>query len=167
MERGVSRPTQWNEDRTRQAFRLALLGATDREIAGVMGVDVCTIEYWKRTKPDFLEALNQGKLEADSRVAESIYRCAVGYEWEEEQAIAYKGEVTIVKVKRRKGPDAWAGMKWLNIRQRSRWADVSRTEVTQTNVNINKLDLSGMTVEELELIKSIGLKQIQQQVGEN
>ena len=63
-------------------YKLALLGATDKEMAMVFEVDPVTIGYWKRTKLEFKEALQRGKIEVDMKVAESLFKCAVGYEYE-------------------------------------------------------------------------------------
>ena len=61
-----------------QAHRLALLGATDREVAEFFGVTERTVNTWKTKHPSFGASLREGKIAADARVAESLYRAAVG-----------------------------------------------------------------------------------------
>ena len=158
---------KWNSDRPRQAFQLALLGHTDKEIARVMGVDVNTIDYWKRTKPEFLKRLNEGKDSADAEIAEAFYLKAHGGFIEETQYTVYKGEVISFPVRKYYPPDSWAAHKWLTIRQRERWADVQRIETTQTNINITKIDLSVFSTKELELINKIGILQLTENASGN
>jgi hypothetical protein len=77
----------------------------------------------------------------------------------------YKDKPIIVKRRRFIPGDKWAQAKWLALRQRNKWSEVQRTEITQTNVNINKLDFSGFTEEEKRMLYSIGIKQLTQNIG--
>lgn len=157
----------WNHDRTRQAFQLALLGATDKQMAEVMDVSLMTFDYWKRTKQDFREALKAGKTEANAKVAEALYKRATGF-WQTETHITnYKGNIIKTKYEKYYPPDVLAATKWLTIRERSIWADIQRTEIMQTNINIMKIDLSGLTTEELMLAKKIGLTQLTENASAN
>lgn len=158
---------QWNEDRPRQAYMLALLGLTDEEMAGVMGIAENTLEYWKRTRPDFLTKLNDGKIIADARAVEGLYKRATGFEKEEVVLHMYKGRIIKTRVMKYYPPDAWAANKWASIRQRSKWADVQKIETTHTNININKFDFTGLSNEELMVLKKAGMKQLQEHVGSN
>lgn len=168
MERkGVPRNNQWNANRPQQAFELALLGATEAQMASVLGVGVNTIDYWKRHKPEFLEALNRGRMEADSKVAAAFYRKCTGYTYTKNVVSVYKGEVIVTPVNEYVPPDSWSCMKWLANRQRPIWADVKQVETTTTTLNINKFDFSGLSNEELMIIKKAGLKQLAQHVNEN
>lgn len=151
---------QWNDNRCKQAYQLALLGATEAEMAAVMGVNIGTIEYWKRTRTEFLEALNNGKTQADAKVVESLFRAATGYEYTEEVSHVCRGEVIVTRITKYKTPDPWSAVKWLSLRRRADWSETHRVEVTNTNININRLDFSGMTNEELKLMANIGLKQL-------
>lgn len=142
-----------------KAYQLALLGATDKQMALVLGVSVDTIDYWKRTRQEFADAINAGKTSADANVAEALYLKACGFEREVEEVHVYKGEVTIVKYKKYFPPDSWAAGKWLGLRARAQWAEVQRVENTQTNININKFELGDVTTEELVMMKKLGLRQ--------
>jgi hypothetical protein len=153
-------PRRYVEFMAEQAYRCALLGATDKQIAGVIGVDINTFDYFKRNRPEFLEALNRGKMDADAKVAEALYRRAIGYEVEEVDIKMYRGEIIKTTFIKHYPPDSWAAVKWLTIRQRTHWADIKVSENLQANININKFDFSELTTEELKMIKSIGLKQI-------
>jgi transcription initiation factor TFIIIB Brf1 subunit/transcription initiation factor TFIIB len=156
-------PIKWKEDLSRQVYLLCLLGATDREVAEVLGVEPVTIDFWKRTKPEFSEAMERGKIQTDAKVAESLLKCALGYEYEEEVVHVVKGEVVITTVKKYKGPDAWAANKWLSLRQREKWSESHNISITDNRtVNINNFNMDDMSSEELMLMKSIISKQLPQ-----
>ena len=72
------RPTLYRPDYPAIAKRLALLGLTDAKMAEVFGVSERSFNDWKRAHPAFKLALTEGKADADARVAESLYRAAVG-----------------------------------------------------------------------------------------
>jgi hypothetical protein len=153
-------PGQWNADRPKQAYQLALLGATDREIAKVLDVDQTTIDDWKRSRPEFAKALSEGKEAADAKVAEALFKRATGFYSDEVMVSFHKGEVITVPFKKYYPPDTIAATKWLALRRRENWADVTKIESTQTNINITKIDLTGFTAEELRALRKAGLKQL-------
>ena len=152
----------WCPERLIQARQLALLGKTNARMAEIMGVSIKTIEYWWRTKPEFRESLQNGRDMADAQTADSLFQVANGWEVEEEHLHINRitGEAKIIKIKKKYKPDAWAAAKWLALRQRELWTEIQRMESSHTNININKFDFSGLSNEELMLIKKIGLKQI-------
>lgn len=150
---------KWNQDRIRQVYMLALLGATDRQMAEVMGISIDLFESWKKRKPDFKKAMMAGKMEADAKVAQALYHRAIGFEYEEDHVTVYRGEVIKTRVKKVLPPDVTAAVKWLSARQRGVWTE-SRIDVTHTNININKFDFSELSTDELMLVKKLGLKQI-------
>jgi len=154
----VMEKIQWNRNRPKQAFKLALLGCTDREIADFMEVSEHTLTYWKRTKPGFARMLNKGKATADAKVAVALYRKAIGYSHVETKVSVVGGEVVLTDIIKHYPPDSWAAVKWLSIRQRSKWMEITKTESTHTNLNILKMDFSGITTEELMALKKVGLR---------
>jgi len=158
----MAHPTLWNNNRIRQAFKLALLGATDEDMAEVMGVGMNTFNNWKRRHPEFLKEMNRGKRMANAEVAYSLYQRAKGFTIIETHISMYKGEIIKTPVEKYYPPDSWAAAKFLSLRERELWTDVLKTEHTQTNININKIDFSGMSNEELAMMERIGMKQIEQ-----
>jgi hypothetical protein len=98
-------------------------------------------------------------------VAESLFKAAIGYVYEEDAITSYQGEVTVTRVKKYKGPNPWAAAKILSVKDRANWSEVQRTESVHTNINIAKLDLTAMTPEQLELLESIQKKQLTENVG--
>jgi len=157
----------WNDKRPGQAYELALLGATNKMMAMVFEVKEQTIDYWIRTRPEFKEAVHRGRIITDAKVAKALLQCATGYEYYEETAMMVKGEMLVKRIKKTVPPNPWAAAKWLAIRQRELWADVHKTEAINTNVNVFKLDFSGLSTDELKLVEKLGIKQLTQNAGEN
>lgn len=158
---------KWNDDRPRQVYKLALLGATDKQIADILGVNSSTFEGWKRDRPDFLEALNAGKMEADAEVAEALFKRATGFTRKEKLAFLYKGEIIEHEIEKYYHPDSWAAARWLALRQRANWTEVQKIETTQTNINITKIDLTGFTDDQLKVMREVGIKQLAENVGKS
>ena len=158
-------PTKWNADRSRQAFKLALLGLTDVEMADVMDININTFNMWKREHPRFLQKLRAGKIIADAKVAHALYKRATGFTVEEIHVCQHQGTVIQTPVMKYYPPDSWAANKFLSVRQRTLWADIMKTEHTNTNININKFDFTGISDEELMFLEKIGLSQRQKQIA--
>ena len=160
--RGKSRGrgiVQWYPDRVREVFELCLMGATDEDVANVMGVDINTINLWKRTHPDFMEHMKRGKTLADAKVAGALFKRATGFTIKEIDVRMYKGDIILTPVDKYYPPDSWAAHKWLTVRQRTKWSEVTRIENTNTNININKFDISALTTEQLAFVRDIQEKQ--------
>ena len=154
-----SKPIKWNDQRCKQAYELALLGVTEDQMARVMDVSVDTIAYWKKTKPEFLRALMDGRTLADVEVAKAFYRTCTGYEYEEDVVLQYRGNTEIVRVRKVVPANPYACAKWLAIRQRETWTDVNKMEINQ-NITVKPIDLSDISSEDLVKLESIGLKQL-------
>lgn len=152
------RPTQWNEHRTLQVYQMALLGATNAQMADMMQVSVKTLEYWIRTKPEFRERLMEGRAPADARVAESLYKAAVGYDYEEDVVTNCRGVVTVTRVTKHQPGNPWAMWKWLTARQRILWSDTQQAREIHNTLNINNIDMSELTTAELTLLRKLNQK---------
>lgn len=167
MERSNGLDKKWNSDRPRQVFQLALLGATEEQICAVLGITQSTLNRWKDEKPGFLDKLYEGRMAADANVAEAFYQRCIGYEYTEEVVHIIHGEPRVTVLRKKALPDTWAAMKWLGVRQKGLWSDIQRTESIHTNININKIDLTGLTTQELMLLEKLGRKEIPENVREN
>ena len=169
---GIHLPRQaWNDMIPERAYRLALMGATDKMMAAAFGVNINCIQYWKRHKPEFKEAVYRGGMEADAKVAESLYKRAIGYTYKESHKTFDKDGALIEEkqVVKYLHPDSWAAFHWLSIRQREYWAEVFRIKSEQ-NVNVNfyqHVDLSDFTTQELKAMEKMGLKQLADGVRKN
>jgi hypothetical protein len=148
----------YREEYAKQAYGLALLGATDKDIARVLGVSVNTVDVWKRKYPEFTEQLRRGKEIADMEVAKSFYKSCVGYYYEDEEAKVVGGKLCAVKVRKYMPGDKWAQQKWLSTRQRAAWSEVHRVDVNNTNISITKVDLTGVSIEDLQTLKRIAFQ---------
>jgi hypothetical protein len=145
---------------------LAYLGLTDEQIATAWNMTIGQFNELKRDER-FRKALQEGKLFADGRVASAMYKRAIGYDYYEERAGFFKGEIVVARVKRHMPGDPWCMARWLEIRQRAMWSVKQQVEVTNTNININKIDFSGLTDDELLMIQKIQLKQLTKNAGGN
>lgn len=127
-DKPFGRPSVYKEEFSKQAEKLALIGATDSEIADFFEVDVRTIYRWKHVHDDFCQALKIGKDVCDDRIERSLYQKASGYEFTEQQAFKVKvgkdqEEIEIVDVERHQPADTTAAIFWLKNRRPDDWRD--------------------------------------------
>jgi len=92
----LGRPTKADQISLDQVEVIASMGLTDEEIAIVLGISARTLNYWKKTSPDFLQSLKRGKLKADFQVTQSLYK----------RALAGSDAAAIFWLKNRR-PDLW------------------------------------------------------------
>lgn len=124
------RPLSFRTSYVKQAYRLALLGATNEQLARAFDVAVSTITVWMDSEPKFSASVKKGRDEADAKVADSLYRRATGYSHPDVVITNHKGTITATKVTKHYPPDTTAAIFWLKNRQREKWRDVQRHEVT-------------------------------------
>ena len=118
------RPTDYRPEYVGQAEKLAQLGATDMQMADFFGVSEQTLNAWKNRYPNFLASLKLGKDQADERVVNSLYRKAVGYEFDSVKIFCTKdGGVTKVPFREIVPPDTTACIFWLKNRRKEEWRD--------------------------------------------
>ncbi len=117
------RPSPYQEKFAEQGKLLAKLGATDLEISQFFGVALRTIHRWKIEHPEFREALEMGKDEADKKVEDSLYRRAVGYTFDSEKIVVVDKELQRVETIEHVPPDTKAAMFWLQNRRPGIWRD--------------------------------------------
>ena len=170
------KPTQYDEDRYPHiAFTVcARLGANNKALAKVFGIELPTLAVWKVTYPDFKKAVQEGKDVYDSRNVEVSYlQRALGYDYDEvtinEKPITNKDEQLLEVVKltkttnKRVLPDVKAAEGWLRLRNPKRWGGLANTgiDVKQTgqidhrHAHLHKLDLSNIDSGTLNAIKQL------------
>jgi hypothetical protein len=112
-------PTYHPERHPQLAENLALLGATEQELANAAHVHIATIQTWKRLYPAFREAIARGKVEADAHVARALYHRARGYEHEAVKIFLRKDdpEPVYAKYMEHVPPDTQAASLWLRNRR--------------------------------------------------
>ena len=108
----------------RQVYKLCLLGATNREIADFLHITESKFKSWVDKYPTLYKAMRKGKMEADSKVAEALYKRAIGYSHEEEKIFQYEGIPVVVPTRKHYPPDTTAALTWLRLRQREKWTEV-------------------------------------------
>jgi len=113
-----------------QAFRFALLGATDKQMSEIWAISTATLQSWKIKHSEFLKALNEGRAPADAQVAATQYKRANGFSHEVEKVFIVNGKPKVVKYNEYFPPSDTAGIFWLKNRQREIWRDVQRNEHT-------------------------------------
>ena len=68
------RPSLYKEGFVEQAYKLCLLGATDKDLASFFEVDERTINNWKLDYDDFFQSIRNGKKIADMEVASCLFK---------------------------------------------------------------------------------------------
>ena len=174
----AGRKGHYTDEMPKRVFNLCLLGLTDKQIADAIGIKPNVYYYWKQHRPQFAKAIYEGRLEADAKVAKALYQKAIGYshrdtviltnrvtEYDEKgKAVRSYNEPLIVPIVKHYPPDAYAANKWLSIRQREYWADVTKSEHTHTfnaKIDITHImetisDTNNYTDQELELAAKLG-----------
>lgn len=100
---------------------LTKLSATNDQMATFFGVTTDTIKNWEKHK-DFKDAKVSGGLGADMKVAASLFKRAIGFEYEEVESIRTATGDYITKItKKTVLPDTKAQIHWLRNRQRENW----------------------------------------------
>lgn len=136
MDNKAGRPTKFKEEYITQAFKLAMLGATDVEMANFFEVAVSTFQLWKSKIVEFSDSIKKGKLEADANVASSLYHRAIGYKHKEVKTATFEGKITDEKeYLKHYPPDTTAAIFWLKNRQPKIWRDKT---VLDTNIKIEQ-----------------------------
>jgi hypothetical protein len=131
MQKPRGAPTKYIPEYDEAVRGLALLGATDEEIAEAFDISTTTLNAWKTRYPTFLVALRGGKVLADAQVAGSLYARAIGYEHEAVKIFLPPGaeEPVIVPYIKRYAPDTNAARFWLMNRQRDLWKEKQQVAV--------------------------------------
>lgn len=117
------RPSKFKPEFVKQAEKLALLGATDVDLADFFEVSINTIGNWKASSPEFLGALKSGKEQADDRVERSLYQRALGYTYDAIHFSSFQGVVTETPYREHVPPDTTAMIFWLKNRRPDQWRD--------------------------------------------
>lgn len=133
----MARPTKYKPEYNKQVFKLCLLGADDKQLADFFDVTEQTINNWKISEPEFFESLKKGKLQADARVAKSLYDRALGYSHKEDKVFQHEGTPVIVETTRLYPPDTTAAIFWLKNRQPEKWRDRQEIDHTTKDESLN------------------------------
>jgi hypothetical protein len=119
----IGRPTLYDPAVCEQAHNYCLLGATNDELAGFLGVSARTIDRWIADRADFGDAVRRGRVVADSRVARGLYDRAVGYDRTNERFVMVGGELKAITSTVRYPASVQACIFWLRNRRRQTWRE--------------------------------------------
>lgn len=135
-ESSAGRPTLYREELVEAAYKLALLGMTNEEMASYFEVATSTFSLWMATHSSFSDAVKNGKAIADASVAESLYKSAMGLHVSTEDKLISDGEggQEVVTLTKQVDPAVSAQIFWLKNRQPKLWKD--RVEVKE-DINLN------------------------------
>lgn len=133
IDKNNGRPTEYKSSYNLQVQKLCKLGATDKDIADFFNVCEATINNWKKEYPRFLESIKKGKVIADIKVSESLFKRATGYKHKEDKFFCYEGQIITQKTTKHYAPDTTAMIFWLKNRKPSMWKD--KQEVINLNVS--------------------------------
>ena len=155
--KGGGQKGQYKAEYADLAFNYCLLSADDKDLGRMFDVSEKTINVWKKRHPKFGLALKDGKDKADSKVAKSLFKRAVGYEYDEVtfervdnkvnlEVGVKNGEVCDMKtsdtykkriVTKKMPADVKAAIHWLNNRQAKHWRE--KKEVDHSSEIVIKL----------------------------
>ena len=133
VRRKIGRPSPYRGAETcEQVHNFALLGMNDVEIAEELGVSHETVYAWKRQHPEFSEALSQGKVRADGKIALSLYKRAAGEVKMPAVKVSFDkdGNPLYAPYVEHLAPDVGAMKMWLYNRRPKEWRDRREVEVT-------------------------------------
>lgn len=111
-EEGLTLVRQWRRE-----------GLTIEEIAHkYIDVAETTLSRWRHESDDFNNALKIGQDQANSLVEESLFRRAIGYDYDEDTWELVEGEMRKTRtVRKHVAPDVKACLSWLYSRRSDRW----------------------------------------------
>lgn len=132
----VGRPTLYKKEYCDQAYRLCLIGATDKELASFFCVSESTVNKWKVDHKEFSESIKGGKEIADMEIVHELYKGAKDKVVTEQQAFKVKSvswdakgrrcekeSIEVVDIEKTIPADFRNQQFWLKNRQKEHWRD--------------------------------------------
>jgi hypothetical protein len=132
------RRTKYKAVFAEQAYKLCLLGFTDKQLSEFFEVNEDTIHQWRKVHVEFSEKAKAGKTMADGEVVQAMFKRAIGFSYDEVTFEKIDGKVNLDVtptevittdaykkkiVSKLVIPDTGAQMNWLKNRQRELWRD--------------------------------------------
>jgi len=125
----MARPTKYKTEYNDLVRKLSEFRLIDTEIAKCLNVSEVTLNAWKKSHPEFLKSLKDGKDISDSRVVRSLYERAVGYSHPEDKIFNDNGKALVVGTTKHYPPDPTSCIYWLNNRQPEDWRNKNETDI--------------------------------------
>jgi len=142
----AGRPTKYKNEYNEQAYKLCLLGATDKELSDFFEISESTLNLWKKLHKEFSESVKAGKIISDATIASKLYQRAMGYRYDEvhyekvnvdvdkvEETNNDDMKIEVYKKKlitKEVAPDTTAAIFWLKNRQKEKWRDKQEIDHT-------------------------------------
>lgn len=119
----AGRPSLYKPEYAEQVRKLCLLGATNEDMAGFFNVSVETLDNWRKAHPEFLDAIREGKMQADANVGQRLYERAMGFSHPEEKIFQADGQIIRANTIKQYPPDTTAAIFWLKNRRPDAWRE--------------------------------------------
>lgn len=118
------RPSDYRAAFARDAEKLTIIGATEKEMADFFGVSESTIDKWKKKYPEFLRRISRGRITHDMEIGQALRERAKGYRVKSVKIFCSdKGGVTTVPFTEVYPPDTAAIKLWLTNRRPKQFRD--------------------------------------------
>lgn len=156
------RPTCYKPEYNEQAYKLCLLGATDKCLADFFNVDERTINNWKQENDDFFQSIVNGKQKADMEVASSLFKTTqdrivieqVPFKtknvfYNDEGKRVEQEQIEIVDIEKVIPADFRSQSFWLRNRKSDKWRDKQEHDITSDGKPLTIISLgSGVNPDE-------------------
>lgn len=116
-------------------------GATNEDLAKLLGCGLTTVKKIKKNYPEFARLVKDGKEVADNLVENALFKRATGYDYEETTTEVRldkngTGQTTYVrKVKKHVPPETAAALAWLFNRRPQEWSNRSYKDKENENTS--------------------------------
>jgi hypothetical protein len=137
---GSGAPVKYKNEFDKQAYRLCLLGSTDKQLAEFFEVSVRLINDWKKQHLSFLHSLKAGKSIANAEVAEKLFKRATGYSHPDVDIKVIRGKIKKTKLTKFYPPDTTAAIFWLKNRDKENWRDKHDIAIDFDSLSDDQLD---------------------------
>jgi hypothetical protein len=118
------RPSDYRAEFARDAEKLTVIGATEKEMADFFEVSESTIDKWKKKYPMFLRHISRGRITHDLEIGQALRDRAKGYRVKATKIFCSdKGGVTKVPYTEVYPPDTPAIKFWLTNRRPKHFRD--------------------------------------------
>ncbi len=134
----TSSPPIYQPDFAEDARKLALMGATDQEVAWHFKVPIGTLHDWLASVPEFAQAVQYGRTSGDADVVEAFRQIATGCfpEVVTNPIGAEKEPLTYI---RHRPPNRHARNFWLMNRRPSEWSQKAEIESDPRQGSVRQL----------------------------
>ncbi len=138
------RPTLYEGEKTDQAvFEFAShYPVIDSQIAEFLGIQVSTLNNWKKMHPSFVESLKKAKDTIDNVIISSLFKRAKGFREKEAKVFCHEGMIISEEFEKVYPPDPTSMIFWLKNRRPDEWREKQDVEANTTStIKIESEDL--------------------------